>query len=165
MGAEKLVFVEMPWAQPRHEKLPEPAGMALAHRHAAAVPGIEIADQADPLRVRRPDRERDPFDAVMQHRVRPKLLIAREMVALDEQVDVEISEHRRKTVDVVEVVPMPAAPHPQTVAERRVAVRHAGDKEPGGVDALALGDDLAGRRVDDCHPFRIGQHRPHIDPG
>src|SRR5213076_1511195 len=28
VGAEKLVFVEMPWAQPRHEKLPEAAGMA-----------------------------------------------------------------------------------------------------------------------------------------
>src|SRR5437764_14911116 len=109
----------MPWAQPRHEKLPEPAGMALAHRHAAAVPGIEIADEADPLRVRRPDRERDPFDAVMQHRVRPKLLIAREMVALDEQVDVEFSEHRRKTGDGIQVVPMPAAPSPRTVPERR----------------------------------------------
>src|SRR5712675_1711471 len=103
MRAQQLVFVKMAGAQPGHEDLPEPAGMTLAHRHAAAVPGVEIADQADPPRIWRPDREGDALDAVMHDRVRAELLVAGEMVAFDEQMDIELAEHRRKPVDVVEL--------------------------------------------------------------
>src|SRR3954451_18670950 len=100
--AEQLVLVEMAGTQPGHEDLPEPAGMTLAHRHAAAVPEGEIADQADPPRVRRPDCKRNAFDAVMHDCMCPELLVAGKMVALDEQMDIELAEHRRKAVDVVE---------------------------------------------------------------
>ena len=74
------------------------------HRHAPAVPVVEIADHADPARVRRPDREGDPLDAFMHDRMRAELAIAGEVVALDQQMDVEFAEHRRKAVDVVEFV-------------------------------------------------------------
>src|ERR1044071_1153210 len=87
------------------------------------------------------------------------------MVALDEKMDVEFAEHRRKTVDVVEFVPMSAPPYPQAIAEWRIAVGHAGHKEPGRVDAFALGGDLAARRIDNRHALGVGQHRPDIDPG
>src|SRR5438067_11980458 len=119
MRAQQFVFVEMPGAQARHENLPEPAGMPLTHRHAAAIPCVEIADDADPLRVGRPDRKRNAFHSVMQHRVRAELLITREMIALDEQMHVEFAENGRETVDVVEFMPMTATPDPQPVAERR----------------------------------------------
>ena len=59
VGAEQLVFVERAGAEPGHEDLPEPAGVALPHRHAPAVPAVEIADHADPARVRRPHRKGD----------------------------------------------------------------------------------------------------------
>ena len=96
IGADQLVFVEMPRAQPGHENLPQTAGVTPPHRHAPAVPVVEVADEADPSRVRRPDRERDALDALMHDRVRAELLIAGEMVALDEQMQVEFAEHRPK---------------------------------------------------------------------
>ena len=51
IGAEQLVFIEMTGDEAGHEDFPKPAGVPFAHRHAAAVPGVEIADHADPARV------------------------------------------------------------------------------------------------------------------
>src|SRR5437763_14299292 len=135
----------MSGTQPGHEDFPEPAGMPLAHRHAASVPGVEIADQADPAGVRRPDRERDALDAVMHDGMRAELLIAGEMVAFDQQMDIEFAEHRRKPVDIVELVHMAAPRNAQPVTERRLAVRHAADEKARGVEALAAPGDLAAR--------------------
>ena len=94
IGAEQLVFIEVAGAEAGHEDLPEPAGMALAHRHAPAVPVVEIADHADPAGVGRPDREGNPKDAVMLNRMGAELLIAGEVVAFGEEMHVEFAEHR-----------------------------------------------------------------------
>src|SRR5215469_1178924 len=155
----------MTGTQAWYENLPESAGMPLAHRHTAAIPSIEIANDADSPRVGRPDRKRNAFGTVMQHGMRAEFLIACEMIALDEQVHVQITEHRRETVDVVEFPPMTAAPDPQPVAERGFALRHAGDKKTGGMDTLALRGDFAGCRVDNGHALRVRQHCANIDPG
>src|SRR5256885_14572377 len=64
-------------ALPIYEDPPDPAGMALAHRHAAAVPGIEITDHADPPRIGRPHREGDALDPVMHQRMGAELQIGR----------------------------------------------------------------------------------------
>src|SRR5262249_16667572 len=121
--------------------------MPLAHRHTATIPSIEIADHADPPRIGCPDRKRNAFGTVMQHGMRAELLIAREMIALDQQVHVQITKNRRETVDVIEFVPMAAAPDSQPVAERRFALRHAGDKKAAGMDTLALCGGFAGCRI------------------
>ena len=161
--ADQLVFVEMARAQAGHENLPETAGVPPPHRHAPAVPVVEIADDADPPRVRRPDRERHPLDALMHDRVRAELLIAREMVALDQQMQVEFAEHRPEAVDVVEFLLVPAPPDAQPVAEQLAAVRHAGDEQPGGMDALGARGDLAGRAFDDRDALGVGQKRADVN--
>ena len=59
-----LVLVERPGAQPRHEQFPDAAGNVLAHRVAAAVPVVEVADDADAGGIGRPDGEVHAVDAV-----------------------------------------------------------------------------------------------------
>src|SRR3954452_22473944 len=133
----------MAGAQAGHENLPETAGVPPPHRHAPAVPAVEVADETDPLRVRRPDRERYALDALMHDRVRAELLIAREMVALDQQMQVEFAEHRPETIDILEFLLVPAPPDAQPVAEHLPALRHASDEQTGGMDALGARGDLA----------------------
>src|SRR4029077_18462373 len=64
---EDLVFVEMTGAQARDEQLPEPTD--ISHRHPSAVPSVEVANDADPMRVRRPYRESDALDTLMYQRM------------------------------------------------------------------------------------------------
>ena len=120
VGAEDLVFVEMTGAQARDEQFPEPAD--ISHRHPPAVPAVEVADDADPARIRRPHREGDALDTLMHQRMRSELAVAREVVALGKQMDVDLAEHRRKRIDVIEFVLRAAARHPQPIAERLLAV-------------------------------------------
>ena len=165
VGPDDLVFVEVARAQPRHEQFPEAAGMQPAHRHAPAVPVVEIPDQADPLRVRRPHREPNSLDALMHRRVRAELLKTGVVVALDQQMDVELAEHRRETVDVVELANMPAIGRAQPIAERLLAVRNRGCEEPIGMQPLTARRDLAGCGVDHRHQLGAGQHRSRVQPG
>ena len=57
-----LVFVDLALAEIGNEELPDAGGAPVAHRVPAAVPVIEVADHADPLRVRCPDREMDALE-------------------------------------------------------------------------------------------------------
>src|SRR5260221_6772135 len=98
--------------------------MVFAHRHPPAVPGVEIADDADPAGVGRPYRKGDALDPVMHDRMGAELLIAGEVVAFSEEMQVELAQHRRKPVDVVELVPMVAVPGAQPVAEGVVPPWH-----------------------------------------
>ena len=78
----------------------------------------------------------------MHDRMRPELLVAGEVVALDQEVDVEVPEHRREAVDVVELLFVPAPPHPQPIAERLLPVGHGGDEKPRRVQALGRATTL-----------------------
>ena len=147
-----LVFVEMPRPQPRHEEFPEPAGTAQPHRHPPAVPGIEIADDADRAGIGRPHRKGDALDALMRDRMRAELLVAREMIAFGEQMKVELAQHRRKAIDVVEFAGDAAIRHPQPIAERLAPICDLRDKEAVGMDPHAFASDRAGRAVDDATP-------------
>ena len=57
VGADDLVLVDRALADAGDEDLPDAGVDALAHRVAAAVPGVEVADDRDAPRVRRPDGE------------------------------------------------------------------------------------------------------------
>ena len=164
--AEQLVFVEMARAQPGHENLPEPAGMAPPHRHAPAVPAVEIADQADPPRVRRPDRERDALDALMHDRVRAELLIAGEVVALDQQMQVEFAEHRRESGRRRRI---PARARPTGRAAGSGTARGGRPcwrrtARPDGCARPRAATSPVGA-VDDRDALGVGQKRAHIKPG
>ena len=64
----KFTELEAPGAQPGDKEVPEPSGMPAPHRHPPAVPVVEVADQADPPRIRRPHGEGEALDPVMAGR-------------------------------------------------------------------------------------------------
>src|SRR5579863_5981194 len=162
--ANELVFIELAGHKAGHEDLPEPALLALAHRHAPAVPTVEIADDADPAGVGRPYRKGNARDPVMHDSMSAELLVAGEMVALDQEMQVEFAEHRGKPVDVVKLMPVFAPARPQAIAERLTPPRHGGDKQTGRVNPLSLGNERAARAVDDRHRRGVGQESTHAQP-
>ena len=92
MRAQNLVFVHAADGQPWNEQLPDTGLDALAHRMAAAVPAVEITDDRDAPCVRRPDREAHTGDVVDAHDLRAQTAAELEVIALGEQVDVELTE-------------------------------------------------------------------------
>src|SRR3954468_15227796 len=143
MCAEQLVFVELAGAQSGHENLPEAAAEDLAHRHAPAVPAVELADHADPPSIGRPDREGDALHPFVPDCMCAELLIAGEVIALDQQMNVEFAEHRTEAVSILEFMPIAGPQDPQPIPERLLPLRHAGDEHARGMNALAMRDDGA----------------------
>ena len=118
-------------ARPRDEQLPDPGAAERPHRVGPPVPEVEVADEADAARVRRPDGERGAGLALADHGPRaervPQLLVP----SLADQVQVELAERRqvpvrvvlqlRLAVDVGDLKPvtrertrLPRAPSPRT---------------------------------------------------
>ncbi len=91
--------------------------------------------------------------------MRSKLAVAREVVALGEQMNVDFAKHRRKRIDVVEFVLGAAARHTQPIAERLLAVGNCCDKETVTVDLDGLGRNFARRGFDYGHILCTRQHR------
>ena len=65
VGVQDFVFVERAFAKVGDEDVPDAALRVEAHDVAAAVPEVEVADDGYAPRVRRPDAEIDPGDAVV----------------------------------------------------------------------------------------------------
>src|SRR5579859_809940 len=68
----------------------------------AAVPAVEIADDADAPRGRRPDGEVDAGDAVDGLQVRAKFFVRVVVAAFGHEVKVEIAELVRKRIRIVD---------------------------------------------------------------
>ena len=96
----------------------------------------------------------------MDHRMRSKLAIARQVIALGEQMNVDLAEHRRKRIDVIEF------------ASGRRRSTHAADSgtAPCGREVSrqrdrrgglgGLGRNFASREFDDRNILYARQHRP-----
>ena len=82
----------------------------------AAVPAVEVADDADPDRVRRPDGEMHAGDAADLQRMRAELLVDAGVVALAEQVHVEVGEDPPEAVGILD---LDAVTRPGTSPRRR----------------------------------------------
>jgi hypothetical protein len=154
VGGPDLVLVAGAFRHPRHEQLPDPRAAERAHRVAAAIPVVEVADDPHALRVRRPHRERGAAGrpeaagrAVLAH-VRaehpPQLLVP----ALADQVQVHLAERGQVPVGVVghdlrrrgaAVRPgigdgQPVVGHPRARQRRREhALVHVAQREPAAV--------------------------------
>src|ERR1700738_2774817 len=85
-----------------HEQLPI-ADATHSHRMPPCVPEIEIADHADPPRIGSEHHESHALDAIERHRTSAELVIEALMGALAEEIQIEIGQHRRKAVGVVEI--------------------------------------------------------------
>ena len=98
-----LELIELAAVQAGQEQLPHAGLDALAHRVAAAVPVVEVADHADPPGIRRPHGEADALDAVDLDQLRAEPLVDLEMRALRQQMHVDVAEDRREAVWIVEL--------------------------------------------------------------
>ena len=74
---------------------------------AAAVPVVEIADDAHAAGVRRPDGEVRAPHAIDFAELRAELLVAAEQLPFAEQVQVEIGEQRGKGIRIVQRFHLP----------------------------------------------------------
>ena len=125
-----LEFVKRARADAGQKDLPDADIMAESHRMDAAVPAVEIPDDADPLGVRGPDGEARSRDALHLSRMRAQLFVASEMSPLRQEMNVEIAEKRRKAIRVIYLV----------------AVVSIDDLEPVG-KALSILADFAGEET------------------
>ena len=164
IGSENLVFVEMTGPQPGYEEFPKTARLSASHRHPPPIPGVEVADHADPARIRRPQSEGHALDPLVDEQMGPKSLVARKMVSLGEQVNVELTEDRRETVDILEFVLNAAARCAQPITKRFPSIGDRRYKKTIPMNPNALGDNLPRSRLDNRHLLRRGQHCPHAEP-
>ena len=161
-GPLDLELVERTGGQAGHEQLPDPAFRALAHGMAAAVPAIEVADDADPRGARRPHAEGDAVDRVDGKRLRPQPVIELQVIALGEQVGIDLAEQQSERVGVVDLADTAVLGQAQAVGEAAPAADRPG-KQPVVADPRQLGHDAAGLAVDDPHRRRLGLQRAHDD--
>src|SRR5438105_6473149 len=93
-----------------------------------------------------------------------ELLVAGKMVPFDEEMNVELTENRRETVDVFEFVLDAAARYAQPIAERLPSIGDRGYEEAISMNPHTFGGDITRSRLDDRHLLRRRQHCPHADP-
>jgi hypothetical protein len=156
VGADDLVFVLVSRLDARDEDLPE-AVAAHPHGMTAAVPEIEVADHADPTGVGSEHRERDARRAVDHHRMRAELLVETRMRALGEQVEIELGQHRRKSIGVFQLDDAVAETRPDVVARRSVG--QAPHEQAGVVDAAEIA--FMPLLVDHLDLFGFRKKNPH----
>jgi len=100
----------------------------------------------------------------VNERMGTQLAIAGKMIAFAQKVQVELAEHRRKAVYVVELVLYRADCGAQPIAERPLPIGQRRDKEACRVDPSADPRNRSCRRIDDRHRRRRRRHRPDNDP-
>ncbi len=157
MSVAQLELVEAAGPDVGDEKLPHPGAAAHPHGMGAAVPSVEVADDADPVGVGCPDGELHARDAVHRPRVGAEEAVGVPVASLAEQVQIKVAELGREAVGVAMMVRR----FLRVVPVEEVALGHLSrlslpDEQVCSGDALQL--DLA---LDDAHPFRFGQERTH----
>ncbi len=94
-------LVEGSFAESRDEELPDAAGDVLLHGMTAAIPSIEVADDADAGGVGGPDGEVDAIDTVHVAQLRAESAVASPVSALSEQIQIVVAQQRRKGIRIV----------------------------------------------------------------
>ena len=81
------------------------------------IPTIEVPDNADAIRSRRPSGERNSALALVCDRVRAELVVDTQMLAFAEEMEIEIADGGRETADCVR--------SPTVRESRRVGITYA----------------------------------------
>ena len=134
-----LKFVMRAFPHTGNENFPDAGRAEQPHRMKPPVPMIEIADDADALRIRRPNGKTDARNTVNHAQLRAELFVNTPLVALAEQEQIRFTQCRQKRKGVAR----PA--HPTlTIGDDQVvginAIGRLGNafKQSGFVDALQL---------------------------
>src|SRR5229473_7279658 len=131
VGPDDIEFIMIAGSGARNEQFPI-ADAAHAHRMSPRIPEIEVTDDADPPRVGREHHEGDAVDAVKHQGVRAKLVVKTLVGPFAQQIEIEITQHRREAVGIVEIDDLVAVPGTQLIALR--AVRQRAGEQSGVVD-------------------------------
>src|SRR5438105_14563425 len=74
-----------------------------AHGMTPAIPKIQVADYAHPLRRRRKDGKRHAFNAVEHHGMRAEPLVEMYMRAFAKQIEIEVGQDRREAIRILKL--------------------------------------------------------------
>ncbi len=85
-----------------HKQFPI-ADAAHPHRMPPRIPEIEFADYADPPRVGSEHHECHAVNAIQRRRMRAELVVDPLMGAFAQKIQIEIGQHGRKAVGIVEI--------------------------------------------------------------
>ncbi len=102
VGTQNLELVFVAGRDRGRKNLPK-AVAAHAHGMAAPVPIVEVADDAHAFSIGRKHREDDTRDAPVDKRVRAELIVELKMRALAQKMEIEIGQHRRETIRVLQL--------------------------------------------------------------
>jgi hypothetical protein len=100
--SNELVLVELAAHFDRDKDIPNPAFAPEAHPLDPAIPIVEVANDADPPCVRRPDREARAAYAISSRRCAPERLPQPQVVALADALSIEIAQHLPEAVGILE---------------------------------------------------------------
>ena len=116
----------------------------------AAVPAVEVADDADALRVGRPDREVHAGDAVDRQAMRAELLPRAVVRPFAEQMQIEVGEDLAELVGIDDVAGDGAFAHAEAVGEVLGAAVERDRRLEQPVGAAGAACRTPGRRVTSC---------------
>ena len=138
-----------------------------AHDVAAAIPEVEVADDGYAPRVRRPDAEIDPGDAVVVlDQMRAEFFIRTQVRAFGQQPVVEILQGRGEAVGVFDDHFLLAVLHFEQVMQARVGVE-VGDEEAAFIEHAHLRQHffaaLAAFAVPGKYAHRVRPRQQHAD--
>src|SRR5438876_8677099 len=114
-----------------------------------AIPKIEVADYAHPLRRRRKDGKRHAFNAVEHHGMRAEPLVEMYMRPFAKQIEIEIGQDRRKAIGILELDLAFAVARAQTVVAG--AVDQPPHEEARSVGAFEIAFETV--PLSDGHPL------------
>ena len=156
-----LELVALTFAEPGDEQLPDPRYPAHAHHVAAPVPAIEVADDADPLRVRSPYAEVHPRNAIDFAHVRPELLVFLVVRALADEVEIEVGQPRRERVGIAALLHFPRrVGKAQAIFELVAGPRHTNCEQTSGMNTLHRDGPIAGQHhIDVIGVRQVGTYR------
>ena len=97
-----FIFVDFAGLDSREEKLPDAGGAEQAHRFAAAVPAVEVADNGDAVGVGRPDGEADAARTIDGDAVRAHHLIDLVVFAGVEEIDVHLADGGEEGIGIAD---------------------------------------------------------------
>src|SRR3954471_259896 len=95
-----LELIEQSIPEIGNKQLPNSRTRQLAHLVNAAVPPVEVADDAHTRRMRRPNSKRDAFHAADLRHVRAELVVDLLVLAFGEKMKVQLAEGWWKTVRI-----------------------------------------------------------------
>src|SRR5690349_8738285 len=97
-----LVLVMLAFLHPGNENFPDTAPNQFAHRMHTAVPVIEVANDADSIGIRCPDREVNPAFATDLTQMRAELVVEPKMISFAEKMAIDLAHDRSIGIGVTQ---------------------------------------------------------------